>query len=98
MKRRKGPGVGNGVDNGRSVGNGVDRGRAGVVDDDGGMLVQASKQLEYYGICNGKGTIKKWASSNKAVMSDARDDTITTAVAVGISTPRNIVYNLITTL
>jgi len=43
-------------------------------------------------------TIKKWAPGNKAIMSDARDDTITTAVAVGISTPRNTVYNLITTL
>jgi len=36
-------------------------------------------------------TIKKWAPSNKAVMSDARDDTINTA-AVGISTPRNSVF------
>jgi len=30
----------------------LDRGRVGVVDDDGGMLVQASKQLEYYSTCN----------------------------------------------
>jgi len=30
----------------RVVGNRVDRGRVGVVDDDRGMLVQASKQLE----------------------------------------------------
>jgi len=32
------------------------------------------------------------------VLSDAQDNTINTAAAVGISTPRNIVYNLITTL
>ena len=37
---------------GRCVGNCLDRGRVGIVDDDRGMLVQASKQLEYYSTCN----------------------------------------------
>jgi len=37
----------------RIVGNCLDRGRVGVVDDDRGMLIQASKQLEYYSTCNG---------------------------------------------
>ena len=42
--------------------------------------------------------MERGPSRNGPVMSDARDDTITTAAAVGISTPRNTVYNLITTL
>jgi len=37
---------------GCNVGNCLDRGRVGVVDDGRGMLVQASKQLEYYSTCN----------------------------------------------
>ena len=40
MKRRKGPGVGNGVDSGCSVGNGVDRGRGDLVVDERGTMVQ----------------------------------------------------------
>jgi len=44
MKRRKGPGVGNGVDNGRSVGNGVDRGRVDLIDDDRVILVHVCAQ------------------------------------------------------
>jgi len=61
MKRRKGPGVGNGVDNGRSVGNGVDRGRVDLIDDDRVILVHVPKQLEHYSICN-RNANRQWQS------------------------------------
>ena len=51
MEREEGRGLDNSLDRGRGVGNGLDRGRVDVVDDDGGMLVQESKQPEYCNTC-----------------------------------------------
>uniref|UniRef100_A0A7S4AKS6 Uncharacterized protein n=1 Tax=Pseudo-nitzschia australis TaxID=44445 RepID=A0A7S4AKS6_9STRA len=91
---------------GRCVGNCLDRGRVGIVDDDRGILVQAQATgiLQHLQpkceitITHNTVAMERGASRNGPVMPDARDDIITTAAAVGISTLRNTVYNLLTSL